>query len=244
MAFQIGQGLAALHKKGIIHRDMKPQNVLLTEDNIARLSDMGLCKRLTNEQSYAESSTIGAAAGLSMLTSACLRACLGAHPAPVPDHHCKHAHVCELSSIALGQPHLANKPRYAEREGQHSASPTAAAAAICRSNTLLHGPHHPKAVYAYHSDATLPCCAGGSSGWQAPEQLLQLRGLVAQQGRRLDVFSFGLVLYWLLAGGAHPYGQSFERDYNILQVTTWKPCCVIQARTWASAEGDLWRPGA
>ena len=59
---------------------------------------------------------------------------------------------------------------------------------------------------------------GGSSGWQAPEQLLQLKGLVAQQGRRLDVFSFGLVLYWLLAGGRHPCGEAFERDYNILQV--------------------------
>ena len=41
---------------------------------------------------------------------------------------------------------------------------------------------------------------------------------MAQQGRRLDVFSFGLVLYWLLSGGRHPCGQTFERDYNILQV--------------------------
>ena len=41
---------------------------------------------------------------------------------------------------------------------------------------------------------------------------------MAQQGRRLDVFSFGLVLYWLLAGGRHPCGEAFERDYNILQV--------------------------
>ena len=63
VAHQIGQGLAALHRKGIIHRDMKPQNVLLTDDYTARISDMGLCKRLTNDQSYAESTTIGEHAG-------------------------------------------------------------------------------------------------------------------------------------------------------------------------------------
>ena len=62
VARQIGEGLTALHRKGIIHRDVKPQNVLLTDDDTARISDMGLCKRLTNEQSYAESATIGALA--------------------------------------------------------------------------------------------------------------------------------------------------------------------------------------
>ena len=72
VARQIGQGLAALHKKGIIHRDMKPQNVLLTDDYTARISDMGLCKRLTNDQSYAESTTIGEHDGLWELLAALL----------------------------------------------------------------------------------------------------------------------------------------------------------------------------
>ena len=56
----MGQGLQALHAKGIIHRDLKPQNVLLTEGLTARISDMGLSRRLTGDQSFVESATIGA----------------------------------------------------------------------------------------------------------------------------------------------------------------------------------------
>ena len=65
--------------------------------------------------------------------------------------------------------------------------------------------------------ANLRPCTGGSSGWQAPEQLLQQRGGLSQQGRRMDIFPFGLLLYWCLSGGQHPHGDPYERDYNILQ---------------------------
>ena len=42
-----------------MHRDLKPQNVLLTKDQRAKLSDMGFSKRLPDNQSYFESSGIG-----------------------------------------------------------------------------------------------------------------------------------------------------------------------------------------
>ncbi|KAF5747250.1 hypothetical protein HS088_TW06G01431 [Tripterygium wilfordii] len=51
----------------------------------------------------------------------------------------------------------------------------------------------------------------GSSGWQSPEQLLQGR-----QTRALDLFSLGCVLFFCITGGKHPYGDSFERDVNIV----------------------------
>jgi serine/threonine-protein kinase/endoribonuclease IRE1 len=58
--------------------------------------------------------------------------------------------------------------------------------------------------------------AGGSSGWQAPEQLIARGGGVVRQTRSMDVFSLGCVLYHCLSGGGHPFGEGYERDTNIL----------------------------
>ena len=54
----VGRGLAALHARGIVHRDLKPHNVLLSESGRAKLSDMGLSKKLVPEQASFE--TVGA----------------------------------------------------------------------------------------------------------------------------------------------------------------------------------------
>jgi serine/threonine protein kinase len=54
LAAQLGRGLDALHAHGILHRDVKPSNVLLARDGTAALSDFGLARasdstRLTRE---------------------------------------------------------------------------------------------------------------------------------------------------------------------------------------------------
>src|SRR5690606_7673011 len=44
MLVEAGQGLAAAHAQGLLHRDFKPSNVLVGEDDRPRVTDFGLAK--------------------------------------------------------------------------------------------------------------------------------------------------------------------------------------------------------
>jgi serine/threonine protein kinase len=47
---QIASALADLHSVGILHRDMKPGNIMLREDGSIALIDFGLAKRIARKQ--------------------------------------------------------------------------------------------------------------------------------------------------------------------------------------------------
>ena len=42
IAYQVAEGMAFLHSKGIVHRDLKSMNILLDENNDAKIADFGL----------------------------------------------------------------------------------------------------------------------------------------------------------------------------------------------------------
>ena len=56
---QIASAIAHLYAKGIVHRDIKPGNVLVDTECKAKLIDLGLCRLVAQDTDETEGTTVG-----------------------------------------------------------------------------------------------------------------------------------------------------------------------------------------
>lgn len=59
IAIQIASALETAHKNSLIHRDIKPHNIIITEDGMAKVTDFGIAKAVSNSTITAFGTTIG-----------------------------------------------------------------------------------------------------------------------------------------------------------------------------------------
>ena len=58
LAIQISRGLAFAHQQGLVHRDVKPQNVLLNGNGEAKVTDFGIARSLDVQHGMTQTGTV------------------------------------------------------------------------------------------------------------------------------------------------------------------------------------------
>ena len=58
IAAQVAAGLASAHRHGVVHRDMKPGNVLITDDGQVKVTDFGIARAVNTEESLTQTGAV------------------------------------------------------------------------------------------------------------------------------------------------------------------------------------------